>query len=141
MKLALLCCVWLLQQVAATFPPGFIWGSATAAYQIEGAWKEGNKEMSNWDFFSHIPGKIYHNENGDVADDSYHRVSEDIALMEDVGFTGSRFSIAWTRVMFNNGTINPAGIAHYNDVINQLLAKNIIPLVTLYHWWVFHTRC
>src|SRR5262245_14803372 len=81
-----------------TFPKGFYWGTATSSYQIEGAWNEDGKGASIWDTFAHTPGKIKNNENGDVADDHYHRYKEDVALMKDLGANAYRFSIAWPRI-------------------------------------------
>ena len=89
-----------------TFPDGFRWGVATSAYQIEGAWDEDGKGQSIWDTFAHTPGNIKGDENGDVANDHYHRYVEDVALMKDIGANAYRFSIAWPRI-FPNGTGKP----------------------------------
>ncbi|GAB5362345.1 hypothetical protein AAMO2058_000788900 [Amorphochlora amoebiformis] len=117
------------------FPKDFIWGSATAAYQCEGAYTADNRGLSIWDTFSHIPGKTYNNDTGDVADDQYHRYNEDISMMSDVGFDFYRLSISPTRIL-PNGTLpaNPLGIKHYHKVFDALIAKGIQPFVTLYHW-------
>lgn len=117
------------------FPDNFIWGAATASYQIEGAANEDGKGVSIWDTFSHTPGKIYNNENGDIACDHYHRYKEDIKIMKDMGLKGYRFSISWSRI-FPDGKkqINQKGIEYYNNIINELLKNEIDPIITLYHW-------
>ena len=108
---------------------------ATSAYQIEGAWDEDGKGESIWDRFAHTPGKIKNDENGDVANDHYHRYSEDVALMRSIGATAYRFSIAWPRI-FPNGTgqPNPKGAGFYSRLVDELLAAGIEPFATLYHW-------
>ncbi|MEM9930184.1 MAG: family 1 glycosylhydrolase, partial [Bacteroidota bacterium] len=117
------------------FPKGFVWGSATSSYQIEGAWQADGKGPHIWDVFSHTPGKTARGDHGDVACDHYHRYKEDIALMAKLGLKAYRFSIAWTRIQPDGmGEPNPAGIAFYNDLINELLAHGIEPWVTLHHW-------
>lgn len=121
------------------FPPGFQWGSATAAYQIEGAVAEDGRTPSIWDTFSHTPGRIAHNDNGDVAVDHYHRFREDVALMAELGLTSYRFSVSWSRITPQVtadalGPVNAAGLAFYSDLIDALLAVGITPAVTLYHW-------
>lgn len=117
------------------FPEGFLWGSASAAYQVEGAWNEDGKGMSNWDQFVRIPGKTFKATTGDVAVDHYHRYQEDIKLMAEMGLKTYRFSIAWTRI-FPNGTgeVNQAGLKFYDDLINECLKYGIEPMVTIYHW-------
>jgi beta-glucosidase len=118
-----------------TFPSDFLWGAATAAYQIEGAWNEEGKGESIWDRFSHTPGKIRDGDTGDVACDHYHRYRDDIALMRQLGLKAYRFSISWPRVIPNGwGAINPAGLDFYDRLVDELLAANIQPFVTLYHW-------
>lgn len=113
----------------------FVWGTATASYQIEGAWLEGGKGLSIWDAFTHIPGKILNGDTGDVACDHYHRVEEDVQHLAHLGVSGYRFSIAWTRIIPDgSGEPNAEGIAFYNKLIDALLAENITPFVTLYHW-------
>src|SRR5690242_5555444 len=93
-----------------TFPDGFLWGAATAAYQIEGAWNEDGRGESIWDRFSHTPGKVNNGETGDVACDHYHRYREDVALMKRLGLRAYRFSISWPRVVpKGRGPVNPAG--------------------------------
>ena len=119
----------------AAFPSDFLWGSASAAYQIEGAYDEDGKGLSVWDNFVRIPGKTFKGTNGDVAVDHYHRYKEDVKLMAEMGMKAYRFSIAWTRI-FSNGTgeVNEAGLKFYSDLIDDLLANGIEPLVTIYHW-------
>jgi beta-glucosidase len=120
---------------AFTFPDGFIWGAATAAYQIEGGWDEDGKGESIWDRFSHTPGKIETGERGDIACDHYHLWPQDVALMQEMGLKAYRFSIAWTRVLPNGrGEVNQAGLDFYNRLVDALLEANIRPFVTLYHW-------
>jgi len=117
------------------FPEGFVWGSATSAYQIEGAHLEDGKGPSIWDAFCSIPGRIYENHNGNVAIDHYHRYKEDVALMKSQGFHAYRLSISWPRVMPDGkGKVNEAGIEFYSNLIDELLANGITPWVTLYHW-------
>ena len=117
------------------FPPDFLFGVATAAYQIEGAYDTDGRGMSIWDTFSHTPGKTYNGDTGDVADDHYNRVSEDIEIVKALGVRHYRMSLSWSRIM-PNGTrpINQKGVDHYNDEINSLIAAGITPYVTLYHW-------
>ena len=113
----------------------FVWGTATAAYQIEGGAFEGGRGFSIWDAFSRIPGRVLNMENGDVACDSYHRYPEDIAMLRQLGVDAYRFSIAWPRIQpTGRGEPNPEGIAWYNRLIDSLLAAGITPYVTLYHW-------
>lgn len=117
------------------FPTDFVWGAATAAYQIEGAWKEDGKGESIWDRFSHTPGKVTNDDNGDVACDHYHRYLEDVGLMRRLGLNGYRFSIAWTRVLPNGtGTVNEKGLDFYDRLTDALLEAQLEPYVTLYHW-------
>jgi beta-glucosidase len=117
------------------FSSDFIWGSATSAYQIEGAWQQGGKGISIWDAFCRIPGRTRNGESGDVACDHYHRFSEDVALMAAMGLKAYRFSIAWTRIQPDGlGQPNPEGIRFYNQLIDTLLAHGITPWATLYHW-------
>jgi len=117
------------------FPENFLWGTATASYQIEGAVKEDGRGESIWDVFSHTPGKILNNDNGDVACDHYHRWQEDIQLMRSLGFKNYRFSIAWPRILpEGRGKINQPGLDFYNRLIDGLLEAGIQPLATLYHW-------
>ncbi len=118
-----------------TFPRNFLWGSATAAYQIEGAWNEDGKGESIWDRFAHTSGKIRNGDTGDVACDSYHRWREDIALMRSMHLNSYRFSIAWPRIQpSGSGPANAKGIDYYSRLTDALLEAGIRPLVTLYHW-------
>ena len=118
-----------------SFPEDFIWGSATSSYQIEGAWQKDGKGLSIWDAFSHTPGKIYNGDTGDFACDHYHRFKEDVKLMADLGLKAYRFSISWPRVQPKGyGEVNEAGIKFYSDLIDELLAHDIEPWITLYHW-------
>ena len=121
------------------FPPGFVWGTATASYQIEGAVAEGGRTPSIWDTFSHTPGKVLGADTGDLADDHYHRFAEDVAIMRTLGLTSYRFSIAWPRVTPQVtpaalGPVNAAGIDFYSRLVDELLAAGITPAATLYHW-------
>jgi beta-glucosidase len=117
------------------FPDGFLWGCATAAYQIEGAVNEDGRGQTNWDVFSHTAGKTFQGDTGDVADDSYHLYKEDVKLLKNLGAKIYRFSIAWSRI-FPNGTGQPneKGLAYYDRVIDELLKNDIAPYVTLFHW-------
>ena len=119
----------------ATFPKGFFWGAATAAYQIEGAWKEDGKGESIWDRFAHTPGKIKNGDTGDVACDSYHRWKDDLALAQAMNLNSYRFSISWPRIQPSGaGAANAKGLDYYSRLVDALLAAHIRPLVTLYHW-------
>lgn len=121
--------------VNRTFPSDFLWGCATAAYQIEGGVHEGGRGQTNWDIFSHTPGKTHNGDTGDVADDSYHLYKEDVQLLKHLGVRGYRMSIAWARIFpEGKGQPNAAGLDYYNRVIDELLANNITPYVTLFHW-------
>jgi beta-glucosidase len=120
---------------AREFPKGFLWGSATASYQVEGATSEDGRGPSIWDTFSHTPGKVVENATGDVADDHYHRYKEDVQLMKSLGVKTYRFSIAWPRVFpSGSGSPNPKGLDFYNRLVDELLANGITPFATLYHW-------
>jgi beta-glucosidase len=117
------------------FPSNFVWGAATASYQIEGAASEDGKGPSVWDAFSHRPGATYRAQTGDVACDHYHRWAEDIALMKKLGLKAYRLSISWPRVIpAGTGQVNQAGIDFYSQLIDALLAAGIEPWVTLFHW-------
>ena len=117
------------------FPAGFMWGCATAAYQIEGAVAEDGRTPSIWDTFSHTPGKTFQGETGDVADDSYHLYKEDVRLLKNLGAKCYRFSISWSRI-FPEGTGQPneKGLAYYQRLVDELLKNNIVPYITLFHW-------
>ncbi|HJQ26099.1 MAG TPA: GH1 family beta-glucosidase [Blastocatellia bacterium] len=117
------------------FPEGFLWGTATASYQVEGAASEDGRGPSIWDTFSHTPGKVVNNATGDTADDHYHRYKEDVQLMKSLGVKCYRFSIAWPRVFPQGaGSPNPKGLDFYNRLVDELLANGIQPFATLYHW-------
>jgi beta-glucosidase len=117
------------------FPAGFAWGTATSAYQIEGAWNEDGKGESIWDVFCRKPGAIRHGHTGEVASDHYHRWQQDIALMKEIGLNAYRFSISWPRVLpAGRGAINSAGLDFYDRLVDGLLAAGITPYPTLYHW-------
>lgn len=117
------------------FPADFIWGAATAAYQIEGAWNEDGKGESVWDRFAHTPGKIKNGDNGDVACDSYRRYREDVALLAQLNLKSYRFSISWPRVQpSGRGAANQKGLDYYKRLVDALLQAGIRPTVTLYHW-------
>ena len=118
-----------------SFPTNFIWGTATAAYQIEGAWNEDGKGESTWDRFSHTPGTIKDGSNGDVACDHYHRWREDIDLMRTIGIGAYRFSISWPRILpTGRKPVNQAGLDFYSRLVDALLEAGITPFVTLFHW-------
>lgn len=117
------------------FPQNFIWGSATASYQIEGAANEDGRGPSIWDKFSRIPGAVANGDTGDIACDHYHRYKDDIKLMKKIGLNGYRFSISWSRIFPKGfGEINEKGVEFYNNLVDELLANGIEPVVTLYHW-------
>jgi beta-glucosidase len=117
------------------FPEKFVWGAATASYQIEGAVKEDGRGQSIWDTFSHTPGNVADGDNGDVACDHYHRYKDDVGLMRELRLGAYRFSVAWPRVQPDGaGPINPRGLAFYDKLVDELLAAEISPYVTLYHW-------
>jgi beta-glucosidase len=117
------------------FPEGFLWGCATASYQIEGGAKDGGRGPSVWDVFSHTPGKTHDGETGDVADDSYHLYKTDVQLLKNLGVQTYRMSLSWSRIFpEGKGQPNAAGLDYYNRVIDELLANNITPYITLFHW-------
>jgi len=117
-----------------TFPEGFLWGAATAAYQIEGAVAEDGRTPSIWDTFSRVPGAVINGDTGDVACDHYHRMPEDVALMKRLNLQSYRFSTAWPRVRPDGGAVNQRGLDFYSRLVDELLAAGITPWVTLYHW-------
>jgi beta-glucosidase len=118
-----------------SFPRNFFWGTATAAYQIEGAWQEDGKGESIWDRFAHTSGKIKNGDTGDVTCDSYHRWSEDIALLRAMNLNSYRFSISWPRIHpGGSGPTNSKGVDYYSRLVDALLEARIRPFVTLYHW-------
>ena len=117
------------------FPDGFVWGAATAAYQIEGAVRDDGRGPSIWDTFSRTPGRVYAGHTGDVACDHYHRYRDDVALMADLGLAAYRFSVAWPRVQPDgSGPVEPRGLDFYDRLVDELRGRGIAPLVTLYHW-------
>ena len=117
------------------FPNDFLWGSATASYQVEGAVHEAGRGPSIWDTFSHTPGKTFNGDTGDVADDFFHRYKEDIQIMKEIGLKTFRFSIAWSRVFpSGTGAPNPQGLDFYHSMVDALLEAGIQPFCTLYHW-------
>jgi beta-glucosidase len=118
-----------------SFPEGFLWGVASAAYQIEGAVNEDGRGPSIWDTFSHQPGKTRNGETGDVAADHYHRWQEDLRIMKDLGVKVYRFSIAWPRILpTGSGQVNKPGLDFYDRLVDTLLDAGIEPFPTLYHW-------
>ncbi len=119
---------------ARPFPTNFLFGAATAAYQIEGAAHEDGRRDSIWDAFSRVPGAVINADNGDVACDHYHRYREDVALMRDLGLQTYRFSTSWSRIRPDGGAINPAGLDFYKRLVDELLDADILPWLTLYHW-------
>lgn len=120
---------------APQFPQGFLWGTATASYQVEGAWNEDGKGESIWDRFAHTPGLVKNGDTGDVACDQYHRFGEDIALMRKLHLKSYRFSLSWPRIQpSGTGAPNREGLDHYSRLVDALLAAGIRPSCTLYHW-------
>ncbi|WP_116950379.1 GH1 family beta-glucosidase [Jiangella endophytica] len=117
------------------FPDGFVFGSATASYQVEGAAEEDGRGPSIWDTFSRIPGKVWNGDTGDVAVDHYHRLDADLDLMRGLGLQAYRFSVAWPRIQpGGSGPVNPKGLDFYSRLVDGLLERGIAPVVTLYHW-------
>lgn len=123
------------KSTSGTFPKNFIWGAATAAFQIEGATREDGRGQSTWDTFCKRPGKVVENADGTRACDHYHRYREDVALLASLGVKAYRFSISWPRIFpEGGGTENPKGVDFYNRLIDELLRAEITPFVTLFHW-------
>ena len=122
------------QEPPLAFPPGFVWGSATAAYQIEGGAQLDGRTDSIWDTFCREPGAVANKDNGDVACDHYHRWQDDIALMADLNLGAYRFSTAWPRIVPAPGRVNQAGLDFYSRLVDGLLERGITPWLTLYHW-------
>ena len=117
------------------FPKDFVWGAATASYQIEGAWNEDEKGESIWDRFSHTPGKVQDGDTGDMACDHYHRWEDDLKMIKQLGLKAYRFSTAWPRVLpSGTGTVSEAGLDFYSKLVDGLLKLDIEPYITLYHW-------
>ena len=122
-------------RLARRFPPGFAWGAATAAYQIEGAWNADGRGESIWDVFCRVPGAIAKGDTGDVACDHYRRYREDVDLVAELGLVAYRFSISWPRVLpQGTGAVNAIGLDFYDRLVDELLARGVRPLATLYHW-------
>lgn len=120
---------------SGSFPKGFLWATATASYQVEGAVHEDGRGTSIWDSFAHTPGSVANNATGDIADDFYHRYRDDIQLMKSLGIKAFRFSVAWSRVFPEGaGRPEPRGIAFYDRLLDALLEAGIDPYCTLYHW-------
>jgi len=120
---------------ARRFPPGFLWGVSTSAYQIEGAVHEDGRGQSIWDTYSHTPGKIHGGDTGDIACDSYHRMDEDLSLLSELGVDGYRFSIAWPRIQpTGRGAVNERGLDYYRALVAGLRDRGIMPVTTVYHW-------
>ncbi|GAA2567646.1 MULTISPECIES: GH1 family beta-glucosidase [Streptomyces] len=118
-----------------SFPTGFVWGTATAAYQVEGAAAEDGRTPSIWDTFSHTPGKVRNGDTGDIAADHYHRYRDDVALMKDLGLKAYRFSVSWSRVQpTGRGPAVERGLDFYRRLVDELLEAGITPVATLYHW-------
>ena len=117
------------------FPHGFVWGAATASYQIEGAVREDGRGPSVWDTFSHTPGKVVNGDTGDVACDHYHLYENDARLIAEIGIPNYRFSVSWPRLFPQGvGDLNPKGLAFYDRLVDSLLAYGIAPCATLFHW-------
>ena len=120
---------------APTFPPGFLWGTATSAYQIEGSPLADGAGPSIWHRFAHTPGRTHNGDTGDVACDHYRRFKDDVALMQQLGLNAYRFSVSWSRILpAGKGAVNPRGVAFYDRLVDALLERGIQPTVTLYHW-------
>lgn len=125
----------MIHKKLKSFPKNFLWGSASAAYQIEGAWDQGGKGPSVWDVYTKVPGTTFQDTNGDVAVDHYNRYKEDVRLMAEMGLKAYRFSIAWSRIFPDGaGEPNEEGLAFYDNLINELIKYEIEPVVTIYHW-------
>ncbi|HXX77240.1 MAG TPA: GH1 family beta-glucosidase [Ktedonobacteraceae bacterium] len=123
------------EDVGGAFPPDFLWGAATSAYQIEGAVREDGRGVSVWDIFAATPGRTFLGETGEIAADHYHRMIEDVALMGELNLTAYRFSLSWPRIIpQGTGQVNERGLDFYDRLVDALLAKGISPLATLYHW-------
>jgi len=118
-----------------SFKKDFVWGAATASYQIEGGAYEDGKGLSVWDVFCKTEGKVYNGDTGDFACDTYHRWREDVQLLKDLGVQAYRFSMSWPRILPNGiGEVNEAGLKFYDDFIDGLIEAGITPYVTMFHW-------
>ena len=120
--------------MSRSFPDGFLFGAATAAYQIEGAAFEDGRTASVWDAFSRVPGAVINGDTGDVACDHYHRYRDDVAIMRDLGLDTYRFSVSWSRVRPDGGALNQKGLDFYKRLVDELRDAGILPWLTLYHW-------
>lgn len=117
------------------FPKNFLWGAATSAHQVEGAWNEDGKGLNIWDYFEQEPGRTAYGETGQKACDHYHNYKEDVSLMKKIGLKSYRFSISWSRILpQGTGTVNEKGMKFYSDLVDELASAGIEPIVTLYHW-------
>ncbi|KAF5305137.1 hypothetical protein FQA39_LY09399 [Lamprigera yunnana] len=135
--LTLFTCTYGIQNEFRNLPDNLIFGAVTSAYQIEGAWESDGKKENIWDFMTHnMPTKIEDGSTGDIACDSYNKIKEDVEMLKTVGFQYYRFSISWTRILPDGFlyNINQAGIDYYNLLIDELIANDIVPMVTIYHW-------
>ena len=125
------------------FEKNFIFGLATASYQIEGAAAEDGRSPSIWDTFCKTPGRVYEGHTGDVACDHYHRYKEDVEILKEIGVNAYRFSISWSRIFPEHGKYNPKGMEFYKKLIAELIRNDIEPTVTLFHWdlpmWAYDT--
>src|SRR5919202_19197 len=122
-------------EILPNFPEGFLWGTATASYQVEGAVDEDGRGTSILDTFSHSPAKVYRGDTGDIACDHYHRVEEDLDLMSSLGLQAYRFSVAWPRVQpEGSGPVNHKGLDFYRRLVDGLRRRSIEPMLTVYHW-------
>jgi beta-glucosidase len=118
-----------------TFPERFVWGAATAAYQVEGGARAGGRGQSIWDMLCEKEGAIHGGHSGEVSSDHYHRWAEDVALFRQLGLGGYRFSLSWPRILpTGTGQPNAAGLAFYDRLVDELLAARITPYITLFHW-------
>src|SRR5699024_4999386 len=125
----------MFHQKLEKFPDDFLWGAASAAYQVEGAHDADGKGVSVWDVYSKIPGKTFKGTNGDIAIDHYHRYKEDVQLMAEMGLKTYRFSVSWSRIIPDGeGEVNKEGLKFYESLVDELLSHNIEPVLTLYHW-------
>ncbi|ROS78597.1 GH1 family beta-glucosidase [Cellulomonas sp. PhB143] len=116
------------------FPEGFLWGAATAAFQVEGASQEDGRKDSIWDAYCRVPGAVLNGDDGTVACDQYHRYREDVRLMADLNLATYRFSTSWARVRPDGGAVNPRGLDYYSRLVDELLGAGVMPWLTLYHW-------
>lgn len=118
-----------------SFSKDFLWGAASAAHQVEGAYLEDGKGPGIWDTLTQQPGHVAHGENGNVACDHYHCWKEDVALMKEIGLKSYRFSVSWPRVLpQGTGEVNQAGLDFYKNLVDELIDASIEPMITLYHW-------